>query len=142
MNIMNSIENDLLDMNQRFSLSEYQKLKPTQQLSFKNQLKDAIAALKRNYSVAMMDDEYLFTVAETKANYTIMQLMNELKELTFRKKTSAIQGNPAQQADMVRKQQEIKVQLAKTLFGAHALFNKIDSKTIAIDQTMLKKIIG
>ena len=129
-------------MNQRFSLSEYQKLKPTQQLSFKNQLKEAIASLKRNYSVAMMDDEYLFNVAETKANYTIMQLMNELKELTFRKKTSAIQGNPAQQAEMVRKQQEIKVQLAKTLFGAHALFNKVDSKTIAIDQTMLRKIIG
>jgi hypothetical protein len=137
-----TIEAELSDINRKFSLAEYEKLKPSQKATFKQQLKEAIAKLRRSYVVAMMDDDYLFEFAGTKANYTIMQMITDWKELGVRKKNSAIQGNPAQQADLVNRQLEMRKQLIQTLFGSHALFNKVNEKTIAIDQVMLNTIVG
>ena len=140
---INSIENDLSDMNGRFSLSAFEKLKPKEKQTFKSQLTAAIERLKKSYVIAMMDDQYLFEVAGAKANYTIMQMMNDWKELAFRKKTSAIQHDAAQQADLVQKQREIRKELLTKLFGSHDhLFNKVNDKTIAIDQVKLQKIVG
>jgi hypothetical protein len=141
MNI-NTIENDLSDVNGKFSLAQYEKLKPNEKLTFKNQLKATIEKLKKSYVIAFMDDHYLFELAGAKANFTIMQMVNDWKELSFRKKTSAIQGDAAQQAELMRKQKEIRVELMKKLFGSADLFNKVNEKTIAIDQAVLQKIVG
>ena len=137
-----TIEAELSDVNRKFSLDEYQKLRPSQKVTFKQQLKETIAKLKKSYVIDMMDDDYLFEIAGTKANYTIMQMITDWKELAFRKKNSAIQGNAAQQADMIQRQMEVRKELIKTLFGTHALFNKVNEKTIAIDQVMLNTIVG
>ena len=137
-----TIENDLSDVNGKFSLAQFEKLKPGERVNFKNQLRATIEKLKKSYVVAVMDDNYLFELAGSKANFTIMQMVNDWKELSFKKKTSAIQGNAAQQADLMQKQRHIREELMKKIFGTVDFFNKVNEKTIAIDQVVLQKIVG
>jgi hypothetical protein len=90
----------------------------------------------------MMDDDYLSKQAGLKANFTIMQMMTDLRELSFKKKTSAIQGDAAQQETLSQKQQELRKQLTKALFGSEGLFNRVDEKTIGVDQNLFQRIVG
>ncbi|RAV99454.1 hypothetical protein [Pseudochryseolinea flava] len=133
---------DLSDVNNKFSIATFEKLKPGQKVTFRNQLKEAIAKLKKDFTIDMMDDDYLFKQAGLKANFTVMQMMTELKELSFRKKTSAIQHDAAQQEALTKMQIDLRKQLTKALFDSDGIFNRINERTIAVDQNLFQRIVG
>lgn len=133
---------DLSDVNSKFSITTFEKLRPGQKITFRNQLKEAIAKLKKDFTIDMMDDDYLFKQAGLRANFTVMQMMTELKELSFRKKTSAIQNDAAQQEALTKMQFDLRKQLTKALFGSEGIFNRVNEKTIAVDQNLFQKIVG
>jgi hypothetical protein len=130
----------IADFNRRFSVEEYDKLKALQKDSFKNDLKKVLVNLKNIYQVQMLDDEYLFSVVSTKANYSHMQLVNEYRDLIFKQKNTK---DDAKQSSEINSQKEtIRRKLLESIFGSYSLFNRVDEKTIAIKQEILKKMIA
>jgi hypothetical protein len=130
----------IADFNRRFSVEEYDKLKALQKDSFKNDLKKVLVNLKNIYQVQMLDDEYLFSVVSTKANYSHMQLVNEYRDLIFKQKNTK---DDAKQSSEINSQKEtIRIKLLESIFGSYSLFNRVDEKTIAINQEILKKMIA
>jgi len=126
--------------NRRFSVEEYDKLKSVQKGAFKNDLKKALVDLKTLCHIQMLDDEYLFSVVSTKANYSHMQLVNEYRDLIFKQKNT--KDDAQQSAEINSRKETIRRKLLESMFGSYSLFNRVDEKTVAINQEMLKKMIA
>ena len=126
--------------NRKFSIEEYDKLKSVQRSAFKKDLKKALGDLKSLCRIEMLDDEYLFSVVSTKANYSHMALVNEYRDLIFKLKNTKDDEKQVTEIDF--KKETIRRKLLEAMFGSYSLFNRVDEKTVAINQEMLKKMIA
>ena len=133
-------DDTISDFNRRFSVDEYDKLKALQKDSFKNDLKKALAYLKNICQIQMLDDEYLFSVVSTKANYSHMQLVNEYRDLIFKQKNT--KDDAKQSSEINSRKETIRRKLLESIFGSYSLFNRVDEKTVAINHEILKKMIS
>lgn len=128
------------DFNRRFSIEEYEKLSSLRKHPFKNDLKKALAYLKNICQIQMLDDEYLFSVVSTKANYSHMQLVNEYRDLIFKQKNT--KDDAKQSSEINSRKETIRRKLLESIFGSYSLFNRVDEKTVAINHEILKKMIS
>lgn len=128
------------DFNRRFSIEEYEKLSSLRKHPFKNDLKKALAYLKNLCQIQMLDDEYLFSVVSTKANYSHMQLVNEYRDLIFKQKNT--KDDAKQSSEINSRKETIRRKLLESIFGSYSLFNRVDEKTVAINHEILKKMIS
>lgn len=128
------------DYNRKFSPEEFQKRKPAQKAALKNELKNVMANLKSRYGIKVLDDDYLFAMAARKANFTMMQQVNEYREIATKKKNT--KNDQKQTAALTLQQDAARRKLLESLFGAYSLFNLVDEKTIAVNPDILQKMMA
>ncbi|MBT1708998.1 hypothetical protein KK062_12225 [Fulvivirgaceae bacterium PWU5] len=134
----NVITDTLSDLNRKFSLQEYKNLKPALRVVFKNDLKKAMERLKKGFTIKMLEDDYLFALTATRASFSMMQMINEYREVSHRLGHS---WNSAQEnAENSRSKREIRDRVLEGLFQSRGLlFNRVDDRTIAVDPEILSQ---
>jgi hypothetical protein len=128
------------EYNKKYSLEEFAKLRPAQRTAFRNDLKKLMDSLRKSNAVKVLDDDYLFSVAAAHANFSMMQLVNEYRDLMARLKNT--RGDQKQVNDLSRMLMQQRKKVLEALFGDYALFNQVDPKTIAVNPEILKVLMG
>lgn len=128
------------EYNKKYSLEEFAKLRPSQRTAFRNELKKLMDSLRKSNAVKVLDDDFLFSVAAAQANFTMMEMVNEYRDLEQRKKNT--RGDQKQVNDLSRSQVVLRKKMLETLFGGYTLFNQVDPKTIAVNPEILKVLMG
>jgi len=134
------MEDLVLDLNKKFSLEEYTQLKRSQTTVYKNNLKQTIGNLKGRHTLKVLDDDYLFSLAASRANYSMMQMVNEYRELIFKQNNT--KDDQKQTSLLQQKKLELRRKMLEALFGAYVLFYGVDKSTIALNPEILNAIIG
>ncbi|MBL0743567.1 hypothetical protein [Chryseolinea lacunae] len=134
------MEDTLLELNKKFSLEEYKKLKPAQATAFKNNLKQAIGNLKGRHTLKVLDDDYLFSIAATKPSYSMMEMVNDYRELIFKQRNT--KDDRAQTNLLQEKKVDLWKKMLEAMFGGYSLFYVVDKSTIAMNQHILNAIVG
>lgn len=134
------MEDIVLDLNKKFSLEEYTQLKRSQTTVYKNNLKQTLGNLKGRHTIKVLDDDYLFSLAASRANYSMMQMVNEYRELIFKQNNT--KDDQKQTSLLQQKKLELRRKMLEALFGAYVLFYGVDKSTIALNPEILNAIIG
>jgi hypothetical protein len=136
----NVITDTLSDLNRKFSLEEYKRLRPANRATFQSDLKKTLAKLKNGYTIKMLEDDYLFSLTATRASFSMMQMINEYREVSHRLGHS---WNSAQEnAENSRSKREIRDRVLEGLFQSRGLlFNRVDDRTIAVDPDILSQLM-
>jgi len=128
------------EYNKKYCLEEFAKLRPSQRTAFRNELKKTMDSLRKSNAVKVLDDDYLFSIAAAQANFSMMQMVNEYRDIMARVKNT--RGDVKQVNDLSRSLMQQRKKLLETLFGDYALFNRVDPKTIAVNPDILKVLMG
>lgn len=115
-------------------------MKPSQRTTFRNELKKTMDSLRKSNAVKVLDDDYLFAITAAHANFSMMQMVNEYRDIMARLKNT--RGDVKQVNDLTRSLMQQRKKVLETLFGDYALFNRVDPKTIAINPEILKVLMG
>lgn len=128
------------EYNKKYCLEEFAKLKPSQRTIFRNELKKTMDSLRKSNAVRVLDDDYLFAITAAHANFSMMQMVNEYRDIIARLKNT--RGDVKQVNDLTKSLMEQRKKVLETLFGDYALFNRVDPKTIAVNPDILKVLMG
>jgi hypothetical protein len=136
----NVITDTLSDLNRKFSVEEYKRLRQAHRATFQSDLKKTLAKLKGRYTIKMLEDDYLFSLTATRASFSMMQMINEYREVSHRLGHS---WNSAQEnAENSRSKREIRDKVLEGLFQSRGLlFNRVDDRTIAVDPEILSQLM-
>lgn len=136
----NVMTDTLSDLNRKFTLEEYKRLRPAHRTTFQSDLKKTLAKLKNGYTIKMLEDDYLFSLTATRASFSMMQMINEYREVSHRLGHS---WNSAQEnAENSRSKREIRDKVLEGLFQSRGLlFNRVDDRTIAVDPEILSQLM-
>jgi len=134
------MEDLLLDLNKKFSLEAYAQLKRSQTVVYKNNLKQTIGNLKGRHTLKVLDDDYLFSLAASRANYSMMEMVNEYREIVF--KQNHTRDDQKQTSLLQQRKHDLRRKMLVALFGAYVLFYSVDQSTIALNPEILNTIIG
>ena len=128
------------EYNKKYCLEEFAKLRPSQRTAFRNELKKTMESLRKGNAVKMLDDDYLFAIAAAQANFSMMTLVNEYRDIMARLKNT--RGDTKQLNDLTRALMQQRKKVLETMFGDYSLFNRVDPKTIAVNPDILKVLMG
>jgi hypothetical protein len=128
------------DLNSTYSLEKYNGLNDKEKAKFKDALSTALTALKKKYTIKLLNDDYLFSLASSKANFKNMEMVNQYRALAENIKNS--HNDNKRISSLKIEQKKIRVDLIAGLLGSYSLFNAPDPKTITINSEILSQIMS